>query len=101
MEECLDYDPAVRPPIATVCERIQVSKDVYVKEFPQGVITLYQQVQELKVENEKLTSDNEEKDATIQQMINQMVIYYITNCKYNLILYCFLSPPQGVYQHNK
>ena len=29
VEECLDYDPAVRPIIATVCERIQVSKDVY------------------------------------------------------------------------
>ena len=95
VEECLDYDPAVRPPIAIVCERIQVSKDVYVKECPQGVITLHQQVQELRVEIEKLTNDNkasiiiqqqyranierltkdiEEKDATIQQMINQMVM---------------------------
>ena len=32
VEECLDDDPAVRPTIATVCERIRVSKDVYIKE---------------------------------------------------------------------
>ena len=34
VEECLDDDPAVRPTIATVCERIRVSKDVYMKECP-------------------------------------------------------------------
>ena len=74
VEECLDYDPAVRPTTATVCERIQVSKDVYMKEFPQDVITLHQQVQELNVNIERLTKDIEEKDATIQQMMNQMVM---------------------------
>ena len=73
-EECLDDDPAVRPAIETVCERIQVSKDVYIKECPQDVITLHHQVQELRVEVEKLANNNEEKDATIQQMINQMVM---------------------------
>ena len=31
VKECLDYDPAVRPTMATVCERIQVSKDAYMK----------------------------------------------------------------------
>ena len=71
VEECLDDDPAVRPTIATVCERIQVSKDTYVKECPQDVITLHQQVQELRVEIEKVKN---EKDDTIQQMINQMVM---------------------------
>ena len=65
VEECLDYDPAVRPTIAAVCERIQVSKDGYVKESPQDIITLYQQVEEkdaeidyLKSENDQLKSEN-------------------------------------------
>ena len=44
VEECLDDDPAVRPTIATVCDRIQVSKGVYMKEYPQVVITLCQQL---------------------------------------------------------
>ena len=84
VEECLDDDPAVRPPIATVCERIQVSKDTYMKECPQDIITLYQQVQELEVkiekvtnENKRLTNDIEEKDAAIQRLINQMVMYIL------------------------
>ena len=37
VEECLDYDPAVRPTIATVCERIQVNKDVCMRECPQDI----------------------------------------------------------------
>ena len=54
VEECLDFDPAVRPTIAAVCEKIQVNKDAYVKESPQDVITLHQQVeQQEKVINEK------------------------------------------------
>ena len=44
VEECLDDDPGVRPTIATVCERIQVNKDVYMKENSEDVITLYQQL---------------------------------------------------------
>ena len=58
VEECLDDDPAMRPTIATVCERIQVSKDAYLKECPQDVITLHQQIKHLKYENEQ-------KDAII------------------------------------
>ena len=64
VEECLDYDPAVRPTIATVCERIQVNKDAYMKESPQDVITLYQQVEELKTEIEQIRNRNEQ---TLQQ----------------------------------
>ena len=92
VEECLDYDPAVRPTIATVCERIRVSKDAYMKESPQNVITLYQQVELQKTKMEQ-------KDKTIEQLKVQMVI---STCDYwyYLIWYCF-SPPQGVYQHNK
>ena len=83
VEECLDYDPAVRPTIATVCERIQVNKDAYMKESPQDAITLYQQVEQfrteneqqkikseqLKSENERLCSETAQQKATIQQMV--------------------------------
>ena len=86
VEECLDYDPAVRPTIAIVCERIQVNKDSYMKESSQECITLYQEIKQLRNENEQLRS--------------QMVIRGV-NYKYYLIWYCFLSPPQGVYQHSK
>ena len=57
VEECLDDDPAVRPTITSVCERIQVSKDVYTKESPQDVITLHQQVEQQKIENEQQKSE--------------------------------------------
>ena len=48
VEECLDNDPNMRPTITAVCERIQVSKDGHTKESPQDVITLYQQVEQLR-----------------------------------------------------
>ena len=102
VEECLDYDPAVRPTITTVCERIQANKDAYMKESPQDVLIVYQEnlqqkidIEQLKSENERLCSENAQQKATIQQMV-------MTQCYFNIILlYCFLSPPQGVYQHNK
>ena len=68
VEECLDDDPAVRPTIATVCERIQVSKDVYMKECPQDVITTHQQVQELRIENAKLTKENVKLTKSKEEM---------------------------------
>ena len=80
VEECLDDDPAVRPTTATVCERIQVSKDAYMKESPQEYIMLYQDNQLLKTENlqqklriEQLTSEIEliksTQNATVKQMV--------------------------------
>ena len=69
VEECLDYDPSVRPTIATVCERIQASKDVYMKEATQDVITVLQQMEQQKMENEKLRKE-------IEQMKTQMVMNY-------------------------
>ena len=53
VEECLDDDPVMRPTIATICERIQVSKDVYMKDAPQECIILYQLVEQLSEENEQ------------------------------------------------
>ena len=96
VEECLDDDPAVRPTIATVCERIQVCKDAYMKESPQECITVYKEVERLKSENERLSSENVQQKATIQEMVNTHYIHM-----YNTELYYFLSPPQGVYQHNE
>ena len=64
VEESLDNDPAVRSTIATVCERIRVSKDAYMKECPQDVITLYQL-------NKQLKDENIQKDAMI------VINYYI------------------------
>ena len=102
VEECLDDDPAVRPTIASVCERIQVSKDVYMKECPQDIINVLQQleqsreetklkeikneqlrneIEELRIENENeiknLRNKNEKQSTKIgelQAMIDQMVI---------------------------
>ena len=64
VEECLDDDPAVRPTIATVCERIQVSKDAYMKEAPQDVITLLQQL-------EQLREETKHKEIEIEQLRNE------------------------------
>ena len=109
VEECLYDDPAVRPTIATVCERIQVNKDAYMEESPQDVITLYHELKikdhameqlrnendQLKTDNECLSSESEQQKATIEQMVIKI------NCNYYLIQYCFLSPLLGVYQCNK
>ena len=69
VEECLDDDPAVRPTIATVCERIQVSKDVYMKECSQDVITLCQQNQQLKAEISLLRNENEQQRTALEHMV--------------------------------
>ena len=57
VEECLDYDPVVRPSIITVCKMIQASKDVYTKESLQDVITLHQQVEQYKAKIKLLTDE--------------------------------------------
>jgi len=62
VEECLDDDPAVRPTIATVCERIETSKDACIKESPQECITVYQ-------DNEQQKAEIEQLRATIEQMV--------------------------------
>ena len=59
VEECLDDDPAVRPAIETVCERI---KDEYTKESSKDNITLYE-------DNMQLESEMKEQRATIEQMV--------------------------------
>ena len=128
VEECLDDDPAVRPTIASVCERIQVSKDAYMKECPQDVITVLQQLEQSReetklkeIENEQLRNVNKklknvieelgnvvverntkigELHATIDQMVMKLIIGY-NKMLFKLLLCVVLSPPQGVHQHNK
>ena len=123
VKECLDDDPAVRPTIASVCERIQVSKDVYMKECPQDVITVLQQLEQSReeaklkeIENEQLRNVNEklknvieelgnvvverntkigELHATIDQMVMKLIIGY-NKMLFKLLLYVVLSPPQAV-----
>ena len=87
VKECLDYDPAVRPTIATVCERIQVNKDEYMqKETPPDIITVLQEVKLLrkvnvqqKIENEQLKNDNKHFSSNNEQLINQRVMRAIYN----------------------
>ena len=91
VEECLDDDPAVRPTIASVCERIQVSKDAYMKECPQDVITVLQkleqsreetklkeiEIKQLRNENKKLKNVNIKQSSMIGELpaaIDQMVM---------------------------
>ena len=64
VEERLDDDPTVRPTIGTVCERIKVNKDAYMKEFPKDVISLNQQVEQQKIEIQQLKNRNTQKDKT-------------------------------------
>ena len=68
--ECLDDDPVVRPTISTVCERIQVSKDSYMKMSPQDVITLYQQVEQEKTANDQLRNEIEQLRSQVVSAIN-------------------------------
>ena len=78
VEECLDDDPAVRPTIATICERIQVIKDVYMKECPQDVITTRQQLEQLRektilreVEIEQLRNEIKESRNENKELRNE------------------------------
>ena len=72
VEECLDDDPAVRPTIAAVCEKIQVSKHVFMKESPQDVITLYQQVEQQKTENDQLRRENDQVKTENEQQQSEI-----------------------------
>ena len=67
VEDCLDYDPVVRPSIATVCERVQLNKDACMKEFPQDFITIYQLADQLKNEDEFHKSTIEDLRAELEK----------------------------------
>ena len=69
VEECLDDDPAVRPTIATVCERIQVSKDDNMNELPRDIIILYQQLRSKDQEIEQIKYEKEQLRAAMVAII--------------------------------
>ena len=79
VEECLDYDPAVRPTIATVCERIKVSKNVYMKECPQDVITILQQMEQQKVVIAQKNNEIQQLTMENEQMRTQIVMNTVAN----------------------
>jgi len=74
VEECLDNDPSVRPTIADVCERIHVSKDVYMKESLKDAITLHQLVRHKDVtideQNREICQLRSEVDQLRQQLVS-------------------------------
>ena len=83
VEACLDYDPVVRPSIVAVCERIRLSKDACMKEFPQDFISLYQkfksetdisrnEIEDLRNKNEHLQKETELQKITIEQQKAKM-----------------------------
>ena len=85
VEECLDDDPAMRPTITAVCEKIQVSKeDVYMKESPQDVITLHQQVEQQKFEINHLKY---RIDQLNQQLVSVICFIIITIYGINTVIY--------------
>ena len=88
VEECLDDDPAVRPTIATVCERIQVSKDAYVKGTSKEYINVYKENQWLRIENVEqkieINQLRKENEIAVEQLKAHMVIN-ITSYTYSYI----------------
>ena len=86
VEECLDYDPIVRPSIVTVCEKVQLSKDACMKEFPQDCITLYQLAERLQIKNEHSSNENkylqninELQSSTIEDLRTELDKRYLVS----------------------
>jgi len=80
VEECLDDDPAMRPTMVAVYERIKANKDVYKNEAPQNIITLCKEniqmkseVELTKVENDQLKSVNHQLNTEIDLLRQQVV----------------------------
>jgi len=82
---CLDNDPAVRPTITTICEKIKLIKDEIVKESTPDIITLYQQVEQLRSEADQHYSNDQQKDQEIIQLksevaqLNQQLVSMFVN----------------------
>ncbi|XP_065884112.1 uncharacterized protein [Dysidea avara] len=79
--ECLDDDPAVRPNMAAVYDRIKASKDAYmnIDESSQNIITLYQEniqmkseVELTRSENDELKSENHQLNAELSHLRQQL-----------------------------
>ncbi|XP_065886360.1 uncharacterized protein [Dysidea avara] len=68
VEECLDDDPAKRPTIATVCRRIQSSKDTCSTQSTMNMITLHQKVEQLSSEMKQQQNKILQLQTTIKEM---------------------------------
>jgi len=67
--QCLDNDPTVRPAIADICTQIKVSKDAYLRgSSKRDIITLCQQVEQLRNEIEQQKVEIELQRSVIGQM---------------------------------
>ena len=73
VEKCLDDDPAERLTIATVCERIQVSKDAYMKESPQDVITLHLELKKKEDELKKKEDELKKKEDELKKKKDELI----------------------------
>ena len=60
VEECLEYDPIKRPTMATVCERIQMGKEFYMKVYSDDIVSLHKDLKIHKVEMEGLRCEVEQ-----------------------------------------
>ena len=90
--QCLDNDPAVRPAIADICAQIQVSKDAYLRESSQqDIISLCQQVEQLKNETEQQRAEIEQQRAVMVQMHQTGRSGVATAAKLKLVGYIILS----------
>ena len=67
VEECLDNDPAVRPTIATVCERIRIRRGVDVRES-KDIITLHQKIEQKDRTIDQLGVEIKQLQTTVQQL---------------------------------
>ena len=81
VEECLDDDPAVRPIITAVCERIKASKNDYTKESLQDVIILHQKVEQKEAEIGILKSVVDQLKLETDNLKYQLVsgVYLVTD----------------------
>ena len=68
VEECLDDDPAKRPTIATVCRRIQSSKNTCSTQSTMNMITLHQKVEQLSSEMKQQQNKILQLQTTIKEM---------------------------------
>ena len=80
VEECLDDDPAMRPTMAAVYDRIKANKDACMSESPQNNISLYQEnilmkseVELTRNENDQLKSVNHQLNTEINHLRQQLV----------------------------
>jgi len=81
VEECLDNDPSVKPTIAAVREKIQASKDDYIKEYPLDGIVLCQKGEQKDEEIKILKSEVDQ--LKLQFKGKRSLQYYHIWCYYS------------------